>query len=86
MSIIEAERKRLQDFLAEQTAAHEASKKRAREHCDNAVALADFAIQTLKDHVAEQIAALEAADANARRRPPAARPPAAPPRLAHGPG
>jgi hypothetical protein len=60
MSIIEAEKKRLQDFLAEQTAAHEASKKRAREHCDNAVALADFVIKTLQDHVAKQIAATDA--------------------------
>jgi hypothetical protein len=44
---IESEKKRLNDFLVEQTAAHEANKKRAREHCDSAVALADFAIQAL---------------------------------------
>jgi hypothetical protein len=31
---IEAEKKRLTNFLAEQTAAHEAAKKRAREHCE----------------------------------------------------
>ena len=64
-------RKRLNDFLAEQTAANEANKRRAREHADNAVAMADFAIKTLQDHVAvqiaglEQIAALEGADAHA---------------------
>ena len=62
---IESEKKRLNDFLVEQRAAHEAAKKRAREHCDNAVALADFAIQALKDHVAKQIALMEAADAHA---------------------
>jgi hypothetical protein len=39
---IESEKKRLNDFLVEQTAAYEANKKRAREHCDSAVALADF--------------------------------------------
>jgi len=44
-----------------QTLAHEGTKQRAREHCDSAVALADFAIQTLKDHVAGAIAALDAA-------------------------
>jgi len=49
--------------LAEQTAAYEANKRRAREHADNAVALADFAIKTLQDH--KQIAALEATDAHA---------------------
>jgi hypothetical protein len=65
MSDIEAEKKRLNDFLAEQTIVHEATKKRAREHADNAVAMADFAIKTLHDDVAKQIAALEAADANA---------------------
>ena len=54
-------RKRLNDFLAEQTAANEANKRRAREHADNAVAMADFAIKTLQDHVANQIAAMEAA-------------------------
>ena len=37
-------------------------KKRAREHCDNAVAVADFAIQALKDHTAREIVALEALD------------------------
>jgi hypothetical protein len=58
---IESEKKRLNDFLAEQTAAHEATKRRAREHADNAVAMADFAIKTLQDHVANQIAAMEAA-------------------------
>ena len=57
---IETEKKRLNDFLAEQTVTHEANKKRVREHADNAVALADFAIQALKDHVANQIAGLEA--------------------------
>jgi hypothetical protein len=49
---IETEKKRLNDFLAEQTAAYEANKRRAREHADNAVAMADFAIKTLQDHVA----------------------------------
>jgi hypothetical protein len=62
---IESEKKRLNDFLVEQTAAHEANKKRARENCDNTVALADFAIQALKDHVTKQIARMEAADAHA---------------------
>ena len=57
----ESEKKRLNDFLAEQTAANEANKRRAREHADNAVAMADFAIKTLQDHVANQIAAMEAA-------------------------
>ena len=47
-------RKRLNDFLAEQTAANEANKRRAREHADNAVAMADFAIKTLQDHVANR--------------------------------
>jgi hypothetical protein len=46
---IETEKKRLNDFLAEQTVTHETNKKRVREHADNAVALADFAIQALKD-------------------------------------
>jgi hypothetical protein len=68
---IESDKKRLNDFLAEQTAAHEANKRRTRGHADNAVAMADFAIKTLQDHVAvqiaglEQIAALEGADAHA---------------------
>jgi hypothetical protein len=66
---IESEKKRLNDFLVEQTAVDEDSKRRAREHCDNAVALADFPIQALTDHTARQIAALdkaaEAADAHA---------------------
>jgi hypothetical protein len=62
---IESEKKRLNDFLVEQTAVHGDSKRRAREHCDNAVAVADFAIQALKDHVAKQIALMEAADAHA---------------------
>jgi hypothetical protein len=57
---IESEKKRLNGFLAEQTAAYEATKRRAREHADNAVAMADFAIKTLQDHVANQIAGLEA--------------------------
>ena len=35
---IETEKKRLNDFLAEQTAAHEATKDRARAHRDSAVA------------------------------------------------
>ena len=30
-----------------------------REHADNAVAMADFAIKTLQDHVENQIAGLE---------------------------
>jgi hypothetical protein len=65
---------------------HEANKQRAGEHCDSAVALADFAIQTLKDHVAGAIAALDAAsDGHAWRCPPAARMQAPTPRLAHGP-
>ena len=63
---IESETKRLTDFLAVQTLAHEGTKQRAREHCDSAVALAYFAIQTLEDHVERQIAALDAAaDAHA---------------------
>ena len=62
---IESEKKRLNDFLAEQTAAYEANKRRAREHADNAVAMADFAIKTLQDHVEKQIALMEAADAHA---------------------
>ena len=52
-------------FLVEQTAAYEANKRRAREHADSAVAMADFAIKTLQDHVAKQIALMEAADAHA---------------------
>jgi hypothetical protein len=62
---IESEKKRLDDFLVEQTAVHEDGKRRALERCDNAVALADFAIQALKHHVAKQIALMEAADAHA---------------------
>ena len=62
---IESEKKRLNDFLVEQTAAYEATKERAPEYCDNAVALADFAIKTLQDHVAKQIALMGAADAHA---------------------
>jgi len=58
---IESEKKRLNDFLAEQTAAYEANNRRAQEHADNAVAIADFAIKTLQNHVAYQIAAMEAA-------------------------
>jgi hypothetical protein len=58
-------KKRLTDFLVEQTAAPEATKQRAREHADDACALADFAIKTLQDHVTKQIAALEATDAHA---------------------
>ena len=74
-SIFGVEKKRLNDFLVEQTAAPEASKKRAREYCDNAVALADFAIRALKDHVARSIAALDAAaDAHPRCDPLASRP------------
>ena len=62
----EVEKKRLTAFLAVQTLAHEGTKQRAREQCDSAVALADFAIQTLEDHVERQIAALDAAaDAHA---------------------
>jgi hypothetical protein len=56
----------LTDFLAEQTAAHEANKQRAKAHYDSVVAEADATIKTLKDHVAREIAALEAAaDAHA---------------------
>ena len=57
---IESEKKRLNDFLAEQTAAYEANTRRARKHADNAVAMADFAIKTFQNHVANQIAGLEA--------------------------
>jgi hypothetical protein len=62
---IESEKKRLNDFLVEQAAAHEATKERAREYCDNAVALTDFAIKTLQDHVASEIGTLEAPGAHA---------------------
>jgi hypothetical protein len=66
---IESEKKRLNDFLVEQTAVHQESKRRAREHAANVIAeadaLADFAIKTLKDHVGKQIALMEAADAHA---------------------
>jgi hypothetical protein len=56
---IESEKKRLTDFLAEQTAAFEANKQRAKEHAEAAIAAADHAIATLKDHVAKEIAQLE---------------------------
>ena len=62
---IESEKKPLNDFLAEQTASYEANTRGARKHADNAVAMADFAIKTLQDHVANQIAGLEAPDAHA---------------------
>ena len=63
---IETEKKRLTDFLIEQTAAHEKKKRHARDQLDKTVAQADFAIQALKDHVARQVAELEAAaNANA---------------------
>jgi hypothetical protein len=60
IEIIEAEKKRLTAFLAEQTLVHEGTKQRARAYCDSVVTMADFAIETLKDHVANQIAGLEA--------------------------
>ena len=41
---IEAEKKRLDEFLAHQALLHEQNKQRALEHADNAVVLADFAI------------------------------------------
>ena len=51
---IETEKKRLADFLVNQTAAPEARKKRAREHATTP-SPADFAIQALKDHIAEPV-------------------------------
>jgi hypothetical protein len=67
---IETEEKRLNDFLAEQTAAHEATKDRARAHRDSAVALADQAIDALVKHTNDQLATAgrsrkKAADENA---------------------
>ena len=56
---IDSERKRLNDFLAEQTAVFEENKNKAKEHAEKAAALADHAIASLKDHVAKQIAKLE---------------------------
>jgi hypothetical protein len=56
---IDSEKKRLNDFLAEQTAVFEENKKKAKEHAEKAAALADHAIASLKDHVAKQIAKLE---------------------------
>ena len=58
---IETERKRLTDFLKQQTAAHGDAKRRAKDHCDKIVALADASIEALAKHTAEQIAALDAA-------------------------
>jgi hypothetical protein len=57
---IESEKERLQAFLKEQIAVHEAAKVRHKEHCDKQVAIADFAIKTLRDHVDKQIALLDA--------------------------
>jgi hypothetical protein len=57
---IESEKKRMNDFLVEQTTAYEATKERAREHCEHTCAMPDFAVKTLEDHVAIQIAGLEA--------------------------
>jgi hypothetical protein len=56
---IDSEKKRLNDFLAEQTAVFEENKRKAREHAEKAAAVADHAITSLKDHIAKQIAKLE---------------------------
>jgi len=57
---IESEKKRLNDFLAKQTAVFEENKKRAVEQARNTIVTADHAIETLKAHVNRQIASQEA--------------------------
>jgi len=49
---IESEKKRLTDFLADQTPVHEADKRRAKAYCAAQISIADYAIKTLQDHVA----------------------------------
>jgi hypothetical protein len=62
---IESEKKRLNDFLAQQTAVFEENKKIALDHAANTVATADHAIAALKAHVAKHIANMEADAARA---------------------
>ena len=58
---IETAKKRLTDFLAEQTAVHEANKRRANKPYEATIAHADATLKRAKDH--SQIAALDAAAA-----------------------
>jgi hypothetical protein len=64
---IETEKNRPTDFLAVQTAAHEATKERARAHGDSAVALADQAIDALVNHTTDQLATAGRSRKKARR-------------------